>query len=329
MKSNASSLGQAVTAKSHRNSGLAASALGMGNAAAGAGMQAAYNDQVGRGHGNLMSIAGNNKSENEAAGGLGVAATTSAAGLLAGGGKPRQKDDPNAPAGAGGNGQGGQSLGNSLGNIRRATGTNNARQDGLLKRAMTGDGLYRTLGAANSLGNARAYGQQAAQHIAGQADSGIRGFGYGQQSKGFGEHAGRTNAAANYRAGMDKWKAMTQFANQLGGTSAALGLFAGGMDAGPKPEEATGMAMSGMLGADAKDKANYFDPSRKDGFFGIASGMQGNLSRSYGGQRMLDARESGTRTPHEQFMSAMGTAANEFSRLNPTGPQGSGASGGN
>ena len=127
---------------------------------------------------------------------------------------------------------------------------------------------------------------------------------------------------------MDKWKAMSKFANQMGGTSAALGYMAGGLDPGPKPEEATGMAMSGMLGSGTKDLANFFNPDRSDGFFGAVSSRGGSLQSRYGGTAMIEARQGGVQSPFNAFRNALSAAGHQMMNLGDVNPAGEGISGG-
>jgi hypothetical protein len=99
----------------------------------------------------------------------------------------------------------------------------------------------------------------------------------GQEQTMYSQGGDRFGKGANYQADMARWKALNSYAQNIGGEATAYGLFAGGMDAGPKPMEMTGMAMSGMLGSKASTAGHYFAPGNENGFYGMASGLSDDL----------------------------------------------------
>ena len=88
----------------------------------------------------------------------------------------------------------------------------------------------------------------------------------------FGRAGQFKQAEAQFSGDMARWNKMNQMANQLGGAAAAMGIYPGTIDPGPKPVSMEGMAMSGMLGSSAKRAAEKFDPFGGGGVFrGIAA----------------------------------------------------------
>lgn len=133
-----------------------------------------------------------------------------------------------------------------------------------------------------ALNNARAEGMHA----------GIQGFAANQRSSGYRAGAERTMAEANFNAASNRYNKMNSMANQLAGRASVLGGPAGMLDPGQRPEDAMGMAMTGMLNTNGRNgnvraMGQYFDPSSGQ-FFGQVSGTQNRLNQQYGREAVRD-----------------------------------------
>jgi hypothetical protein len=106
-------------------------------------------------------------------------------------------------------------------------------------------------------------------------DQGNRAFQANQQGQGHGQHGQRLGGQAEFEAEMGRWEALNDYANALAPTAGAYGVFPGGLDPGPKPTDMNGMAMSGMLGQEAYQGAQHFNPDGGAFFSNVESGFQG------------------------------------------------------
>ncbi len=92
-----------------------------------------------------------------------------------------------------------------------------------------------------------------------QARLGVSGFRASQYAKGANNMSGRYQQAAQHKAAEARFRAQRNYSQQVQGTAAALGVFTGALSAGPKSEDAMGMAGVGMLGTDNQARFNAFD----------------------------------------------------------------------
>lgn len=119
------------------------------------------------------------------------------------------------------------------------------------------------------------------------ADLGISQFNQNMSSSGFGMQERRLGAHAGFSAQSAGWEARRDYANQVSGYLGALGVDSSVVGPGPKPSDMTGMAMSGMLGSEARSAAEY---SNSGGAFWTAlSGATGGLQGSVGGSQVMGA----------------------------------------
>ncbi|MDC0358558.1 hypothetical protein OAO01_07060 [Oligoflexia bacterium] len=125
-------------------------------------------------------------------------------------------------------------------------------------------GLFQDLHHAAGNDSIARRGYQAQAEYAGEAAGhNVDSFEAQQTSGRHERHAGMLGSHANFKAASAAWRAKNNYGNRMGATATALGLFAGGLDAGPKPIDADGMAMSGMLGKGNQDLANHWKDKGK------------------------------------------------------------------
>lgn len=120
-----------------------------------------------------------------------------------------------------------------------------------------------------------------------QSQSAIGGFGYGQQGALQGASENRVGAQAEFDARTAAWDAENAYSNQFAALSTALGFFAGGLEAGSKPVDRMGMAMSGNFGADTQASAQAVTPGSS--IWNRALEMQGSINSQYGPGRAKEA----------------------------------------
>lgn len=127
------------------------------------------------------------------------------------------------------------------------------------------------------------------------SDASISDFLSGQLAGAYEKNSGMLGAQANYNARRAQWRELNNYGNRMGGTATALGLHAGGLDAGPKPFEMDGMAMSGMLngGGASEDRslqraANFWNQGQRGGLQGIIRRTAALLSDSYDSDQIRD-----------------------------------------
>lgn len=84
-------------------------------------------------------------------------------------------------------------------------------------------------------------------------DGNVQAMGHRLNAQRLGEHG-------QFRAEMGGWARRNDYANQISGDLAAMGVSPGVADPGSKPNSLNGMAMSGMLGSDAKGLARFAQP---------------------------------------------------------------------
>ncbi|MDC0358750.1 hypothetical protein OAO01_08040, partial [Oligoflexia bacterium] len=151
-------------------------------------------------------------------------------------------------------------------------------------------GLFQDLHHAAGNDSIARRGYQAQAEYAGEAaGANVQAFEAQQTSGRYEKHAGMLGSQAHFKAASAAWRAKNNFGNRMGATATALGLFAGGLDAGPKPIDADGMAMSGMLGKGNQAKANHWSDSWTSGGqtrYGKAARLVGarskELEKNYG-----------------------------------------------
>lgn len=81
--------------------------------------------------------------------------------------------------------------------------------------------------------------------------------GASQRSQGYSRYASNLQSEAEYAASMSAWDAKNEFAQHAAGTMGAMGVDAGTLSPGPKPDNMMGMAMGGQLGGRAEKAARY------------------------------------------------------------------------
>jgi hypothetical protein len=109
----------------------------------------------------------------------------------------------------------------------------------------------------------------------------IAGFKAGQTANQLGIAGRNMDRMADFSAQGAAWQTKNAFANQVNGMLSASGLMSGAIDAGPKPTDQMGMAMSGMLGGAAKSAAWHMDYN-KGGFGRSIAGAAEGLNANYG-----------------------------------------------
>jgi hypothetical protein len=142
--------------------------------------------------------------------------------------------------------------------------------------------------------NAITHGYNAVSSGYNQARAGLNvdGFAAGGMSSGYGQLQNRDGAHANFASESAAWEGRRDFANQTSGYLSALGVDSSVVGPGNKPSDMMGMAMSGMLGSEAKASANYF--SEGGAFFGAVSGQAGSINSAYGSSAVGGAYYQGS-----------------------------------
>jgi len=231
LQTNQQSLAQGATAKSHRKTGLAMQQLENSNAAMDAGLHQAGLGATKNAFGQATDAA-----RMRGASFSGNAAVIKAiAGSV---GDVLDSVDSERAKGAGGGGAGGG----------RSLATN------LMKPGM---GIYTTgVTAAENAINQHQYeaGARAAMFSAGAEWSSMRS---GQRAQGYQDYGRKLGAEADFAAQTAAWEAKNDFATHVAGLGGVSGMNPGALNPGPKPTEVTGMAMSGMLGGQARGAAQY------------------------------------------------------------------------
>lgn len=319
-KTTEASRSQAVKAKSLRKGGRAASAIGASNNAALQGMSGDYQNQMGSGFDRLanaktlgrMGLDNSYSIIGQAGQGLGGGAGSPARSSGAPGVMGRESLDTVGHRGGGGTSadgtvSGGEQPGNpssvgggggvSTGGGAGATARRRAANMQALKKAKLGNAgkfgseILGKMGspamvstaiaaakAANFRGNARADNFYKGM----QGNTAIQGFGNQQAAKSSGEHGQRSGQAADFQADQDAWMEMTEWASDISGSAVAQGAMTGAYSQGNMPSSQMGMAMTGMLGGNTQNLANYFDPSSGGGFMAAAKAKQGGLQTAVG-----------------------------------------------
>jgi len=109
---------------------------------------------------------------------------------------------------------------------------------------------------------------------------------------------GNMGRYADFSAKNAAWHDRNAFANQVGGWSAALGIQTGNVDPGAKPNDMTGMAMSGMLRtSDGKNAAGnhawHLDWKPGSGHQAGTAAAKDALNKSYGSDSVYGAYYGG------------------------------------
>jgi hypothetical protein len=122
-------------------------------------------------------------------------------------------------------------------------------------KAITGVGGTALTAAENGINQQQyAAGARAAMFNAGAEWSNMRA---GQRAQGYQDYGRKLGAEADFAAQTAAWEAKNDFATHVAGLGCVSGMNPGALNPGPKPTEATGMAMSGMLGGQARNAAQY------------------------------------------------------------------------
>jgi len=95
---------------------------------------------------------------------------------------------------------------------------------------------------------------------------------------GLGDYSRKLGAEADFAAQSAAWEAKNDFATYVAGLGGVSGMNPGALNPGPKPMDATGMAMSGQLGTGAQNAARYSG----FGFLANVEDMVGENSARYG-----------------------------------------------
>ncbi len=232
LQTNQGSLVQGAMAKSHRRSGLAMQQLENSNAAMDAGLHQA-------GLGATRNALGQ-ASDAARMRGASFSGNSSVLKAIAGnfGDVAESVDSMRGKGSGGGGGAGGG----------RGTLTNFMKP---------GVGMYGTaLTAAENAINQQQYaaGARSAMFNAGAEWSSMRA---GQRAQGYQDYGRKLGAEADFAAQTAAWEAKNDFATHVAGVGGVSGMNPGALSPGPKPTEATGMAMSGMLGGQAQGAAQY------------------------------------------------------------------------
>jgi hypothetical protein len=119
----------------------------------------------------------------------------------------------------------------------------------------------------------------------------IAGFKAGQTANQLGIAGRNMDRMADFSAQGAAWQTKNAFANQVNGMLSASGLMSGAIDAGPKPTDQMGMAMSGMLGGAAKSAAWHMDYNK--GGFGQSIGkVADGLTSNYGAEKVRSSYQN-------------------------------------
>ena len=262
MTANSGSLGQAAYAAAMRKAdgkkpSLMAQGLAAGNAVMDLGVAGSNASLVADSLGKQAGVADKSlqsyqRGWNQIRAGIGVG--TGVAGAAAGG-------QGGTGSGAGATSQGRQRLGAILG------------KDAL--KAIESGGEYAGAGGAVALGkHADKLGVEAS---AAGMDASWRRARADQAANGLREYKGSLGSQANFEAESEAWHARNQFASHAAAQAGIAGMNAGTIAPGQKPQDQTGMAMSGMLnnGFDQslnRDTGRYTASAPAAGSFGDVSG---------------------------------------------------------
>ncbi|RIL05555.1 MAG: hypothetical protein DCC75_11595 [Proteobacteria bacterium] len=145
-----------------------------------------------------------------------------------------------------------------------------------------------TLVSADAVANTNA---ALAGYNAQQGQINLNSFGQNTAREGFGMAERRVGAQADFDAQQSAWGARRDFANQTAGYLGALGMDTSFLGPGPKPQDMTGMAMSGMLGASATRSAHFANP-QTGAFWGMRDATFNNLYSGFGPGRIQSAYTS-------------------------------------
>lgn len=326
-QANSASLGQAAAAKGYRQSGLAKQAMDIGNMQLAEGLASATRGQERAGidayKGNMQMGRETTQSNLQAANMLGKngmarpgqflpamagANLAGALDILA----PEQKQWHDAHLGIKQQGGGAASGGGGNGKLQTMapmgttgsafSGTGRTGQDprasgpiGRGGQMLAGlsrpiDLAFDTAQALENNALAQKYNGIGAHLNAVGTQLGFDSFQHGQYAQGLGTHGGRVSAQAQFAAQTGQWEAKMQYANQASGALAAMGVQPGTLSPGPKPEDMTGMAMSGMLGSATQQAANYAAPGGE--FFKAVNSDYAGLQSRFGYSQLVGAYAS-------------------------------------
>lgn len=228
LQTNQQSLAQGAVAKSHRKTGLAMQQLENSNAALDAGLN---QSRLGATKNALGQAA-------DAARLRGASFSGNAGFLKAIGGNAVDVADIVDTKRGGGAGSGG-----------------GGRVAAAWTKAVTGVGGTALTAAENGINQQQyAAGARAAMFSAGAEWASQRS---GQRAQGYQDYGRKLGAEADFAAQTAAWEAKNDFATHVAGLGGVSGMNPGALNPGPKPTEATGMAMSGMLGGQAQGAAQY------------------------------------------------------------------------
>ncbi len=230
LQTNQGSLAQAAVGKSHRQSGLALQQLENSNAALDAGLNQSRLGATKNALGQAAEAARMRGASFSGNAGV-IKAVAGNVGDIADGVDGR-RNGYNGGAGSGGKGFWGQG-------------------------AKIGAGLYTTgLTAAENKINQEQYGANArsAMFNAGAEWASQRS---GQRAQGLQDYGRKLGAEADFAAQTAAWEAKNDMATHLAGLGGVSGMNPGALSPGNKPMDATGMAMSGQLGGQARAAAQY------------------------------------------------------------------------
>ncbi|MCB0354099.1 MAG: hypothetical protein KDD64_11260, partial [Bdellovibrionales bacterium] len=125
---------------------------------------------------------------------------------------------------------------------------------------------------------------QSTRNSAMGGQAGIQGYEANQRASGLRAAADRNMAGANFAAASQRYDTMNRFGNQMAAQASVMGMAPGSLNAGPRPDDAIGLAMNGMLNtnrANTKQLAGYFNGGANS--FGAAVGRAANsLDQNYG-----------------------------------------------
>ncbi|MDC0358559.1 hypothetical protein OAO01_07065 [Oligoflexia bacterium] len=154
-------------------------------------------------------------------------------------------------------------------------------------------GLFQDLHHAAGSDSVMRRGFKAQAEYAGEAaGANVESFEAQQTSSRYERHAGMLGSHANFKAASAAWRAKNNYGNRMGATATALGLFAGGLDAGPKPIDADGMAMSGMVGQGNRAKANHWSDSWTSGGKQRSGAARGDIGSRAGALKSNYGRDA-------------------------------------
>jgi hypothetical protein len=108
-------------------------------------------------------------------------------------------------------------------------------------------------------------------------DTGWRTRAMGMETKGANMEAERLGAGSQYEAEMAVWEAKNAFASHASAQAGIAGMNTGQLSPGAKPTNMTGMALDGVLGETAQQKAQY-----SAGFMASAGQELRGMSKSHG-----------------------------------------------